>query len=143
MTIPNVYINWCQREAECHWCHKKIEAGTPIVTAFFWNKGNVEKRGWNTKLYYHPNCWVAQGLDYLRLNPYSPYIRKKKAELSPTDRKERLRLLRAKGSLDQRRRNLTTSYPERVLIEARIDRQISELMHLIAKVGGIPKKWLE
>ncbi len=143
MTIPNVYMGWCKRKATCRWCSYYIEAGNPMVTAFFWHKGNEDKRWWNTKLYFHPQCWVDQGLDYLKMNPYVPYIRHKRPTLTKKLKAERLVLLRRKAALDQRKRNIRSDYPDRVLIDARLNKQIAELMVEIALVGGVPKKWLE
>jgi len=140
VTIPNVCINWCKRKATCKWCEQLIEAGGPMVTVFFWNKG-ADGHRWNVKLYYHPQCWVKQGLDYLKMNPYVPYVRKRKLELSKEDSKYRYILLRRKAALDQRKRNLKTEFPDRVLMEARIDAKIAGIMIEIVKVGGVPKKW--
>jgi len=142
MTIPNVTITWCQREAECKWCGFKVDAGTPIVNVFFWRKGSEDHKGFNLKVHFHPDCWVAQGLDYLKLNPYIPYIRKKKLELTPEQAKQRYILLRRKAAIDQRIRNLNGNYPDRDLEEARLKLNITEIMLEIAPIGGIPKKWL-
>ncbi len=140
MTIPNITIAWCQRVAECEWCHQNIDAGEPLVTLFFWNKGTPEHKGFNVKKYFHPNCWVEQALDYLARNPYVPYIRKEKLELSPEDSKQRYIILKRKGSIDQRKRNVVDG---NTMVLAQLDEQIAELMIQIAPLGGIPKRWLE
>lgn len=142
MTIPNITMTWCQRRAQCEWCPEMIEAGNPIVTVFFWNKGSPDHKGFNVKRYYHPDCWVAQGLDYLKRNPYVPYVRRKKLELTPEQSKQRYVILRKKAAIDQRKRNLNGNYPDKLLIEARLNQKITELMMEIAPIGGIPKKWL-
>lgn len=117
-----------------------------MVTVFFWNKGDEGKRSWNVKIHYHPRCWTDQGLDYLKKNPYvSRMVRKHNAKLSlltPKQKELRITLMRRKGSLDQRKKNIKVGYPDRVLIEARLDKQVAEIMVKIAKVGGIPPKWL-
>ena len=143
MTIPNVTMTWCQRQAKCYYCEDLVEAGTPLVTVSFWNKGSEEHKGFNTKQYYHPQCWVKQGLDYLERNPYVPYKRGKVLNITPEQKVRRNILLRRKCSLDQRKRNLRSDYPDKLLVEARIDRKIVDLMLEIASVGGIPKRWLE
>ncbi len=142
-TIPNVFMYWCQHKAKCRWCEKDVVAGTPIIQVYYWNKGNEDNRKWNIKRFYHPQCYIDQGLDYLMMNPYVPYKRKPKSKLSEEDRKERYRLLRQKASIDQRKRNLKSDYPDRILDEARLDEQVSALMVKIATIGGVPKKWLE
>ena len=142
MTIPNVTMTHCQRRAKCEWCPEYVEAGEPLVTVFFWNKGTEEHKGFNVKRYYHPDCWVAQGLDYLKRNPYVPYIRKKKLELTAEQSKQRYSILRRKAAIDQRKRNLNGDFPDKELEEARLNVKITELMLEIAPIGGIPKKWL-
>ena len=140
MTIPNVTMTHCQHKAQCEWCPETIECGTPIVTVFFWNRGTPDHKGFNIKKYYHPNCWVAQGLDYLKMNPYVPYIRKKKLELTPAQSKQRYSVLRRKAAIDQRKRKLDGT--NNVVAEAILNTKIAELMIEIAPIGGIPKKWL-
>lgn len=140
--IPNVCMKWCERQAGCKWCDKPIEAGTEIVTVFYWNKG-ADGRKWNTTQYFHPNCWIEQGLDYLRMNPYIPHVRKPRMSLTEEERKRRCMLLRRKSAIDQRKKKLKPDNPNRMLIEARIDGKIAELMIEILPIGGIPKKWLD
>ncbi len=143
MTIPNVCMNWCHRKATCKWCGFIIETAHPMVTVFFWNKGTDTHKGFNVKQYYHPKCWIEQGLDYLKKNPYIPYVRHVPSKLTPEQLKTRISLLRRKAALEQRRRNIKSEYPDRILVEARLEKHIAELMVEIIKVGGIPKKWLE
>ena len=140
--IPNVTINWCQRQAQCKWCPDQIEAGSPMVSVFFWRKGE-DNRKLNIKMYYHPQCWVSQGLDYLKMNPYVPYERHKRTELTPEQRQLRLKLLRDKGRLDQRRKELKSTGQKRVVREAAIDTKIARLIVQMIEVGGVPKRWLE
>ena len=142
MTIPSVSMTWCQRIAQCEYCPDTIDAGMPMVRVFFWNRGTEEHKGFNTKKYYHPNCWVAQGLDYLNENPYVPYLRKPKMELTPEQSARRYVLLKRKASIDQRKKLLTCEYPDKVLEEAKLDIHITDIMLEIALIGGIPPKWL-
>ncbi len=141
MTIPNVTMTWCQRVAKCEWCPGSIEAGVPLVTVFFWNKGSPEHKGFNVKKYYHPNCWVEQGLDYLKKNPYVPYLRKKKLELTLEESKQRYVILKRKSAIDQRKRKLE-DMPGSAIALVILDQKITELMLEIAPIGGIPKRWL-
>lgn len=114
-----------------------------MVTVFFWNKGSPDHKGFNTRQYYHPQCWIDQGLDYLKLNPYVPFARSRVLPITPEERVQRNILLRRKCSLEQRRRALRVDHPERLLKEARLDRQVAQLMVEIAPLGGIPSGWLE
>lgn len=146
MTTPNVFMYWCQHKARCRWCEENILTGTPVVQVYYWNKGDPAKRSFNVKRYYHPQCWIDQGLDHLKMNPYVPYQRKTKskelARLTARQRELRYKLLRRKASIDQRIRNLSSDYPNRALEEAHLNEQVSRIMVQIVKVGGIPKKWL-
>ena len=141
----DIWFKWCQKPggATCNWCEKTIERATPMVVTRLWRKGDENSRRWNITKYYHPECYLAQGLDYLERNPFSSKVGgSKKMELKPYARKYRLKLLRKKASLVQRKQRLKIPYPDRVLYEARIDEQIAGLAAQIATVGGIPKSWL-
>ena len=140
MTTPNVSMSWCNRTAKCEWCPGEIVAGEPIVKVFYWNKGTESHKGFNTKRYYHPQCWIDQGIDYLKRNPYVPYLRKPKMELSEEQSKRRYQLLRQKAAIEQRIRKLGDT--PNILAEARLREKITNIMLEIAEIGGIPKKWL-
>ena len=151
MTIPNVTMRWCVRKATCKYCEQPIEQATPMVTVFFWNKGNGENRKWNSTYYYHPECWVKQGLDYLGRNPFVPITgRGRKANttgggltLSQEDATRRARLINKFHSLNQRKNNVKGSFPEKVLVEHRLNRQMQEVMLDVALLGGVPQSWVE
>lgn len=142
MTVPNVTMRWCVNHATCAHCNTYVDSGTPLVTVFFWNRGGPDHKGYNVKKYYHPQCWIEQGLDYLEKNPYIRPPHKKKLVLEPEQAELRYKLLRRKASIDQRLRNMDVSYPDHLLIEARLKQQVVDIMMEIAVVGGIPKKWL-
>ena len=147
MTIPNVVMNWCRKEARCHWDSCKlggtIAIAQPMVMVMFWNKGKENSRRWNTKYYYHPQCWVEQGLDYLNRNPYVSYIRGRKCTLSKEDGRKRFLLVRRFNRLVQRKATITQDYPESSLIEANLTKQMLDIMLDVAVLGGVPKNWLE
>jgi len=63
--------------------------------------------------------------------------------LTPEQKKLRHTIMTRKASIEQRRRNLKPTSKNRLLIEARLDIQIAQLMVEIAPIGGIPKKWIE
>ena len=115
-----------------------------MVTVFYWNKGTPEHKGFNSKYYYHPQCWIDQGLDYLKRNPFVPTHRgSRPLPLTDEERKARNKLLNRWSSLNQQIRNIRVDYPDRILIEARLEQRKIDLMMEIAPLGGIPKKWLE
>lgn len=98
---------------------------------------------WNRKFYYHPQHWVEQGLDYLKMNPYVPAKGKQIEGLTDKQRRERFLLLRKKAYLDQRKKKLRTEFPDDILYQLNIDAEIAQLAVKIGKVGGVPPKWLE
>lgn len=141
MTIPNVTMTWCQRQAKCSWCTDPIKLATPMVNVFYWNKGTPDHKGFNTRYYYHPDCWIEQGLDYLKRNPFVS-AHQPRLPLTDEQKKARNKLLNRWSSLNQQIRNIKVDYPERVLEEARLEKRKVDLMLEIAPLGGIPKKWL-
>ena len=141
----DVWYSWCKRSAECNWCHKPIDTASPIVVKKLWRKGDPGSRRINLKFYYHPQCAMDEGMDYLATHPYTsgPHKRGPKSSiLSEDDKLQRLKLLRRKASLDQRKKKLKMDYPDRLLKEAHIDEKIADLMIEIAQVGGIPHSWI-
>ncbi len=147
--IPNVCITWCRRVSECQWCHEDINAGDPTVMVFFWNKGSDGHR-WNVKKFYHVNnshnrcCWIEQGLDHLKLNPYQPLgNRGPKSDLTPEIQILRKKLIGKRSSLIQRKKNLKTPWPQSADMIASIDNQLAGVILEISEVGGIPKSWVE
>ena len=141
MTVPNVTMTHCQRRAQCEYCPDLIDAGTPLVTVFFWNRGGPEHKGFNVKKYYHPDCWIAQGLNYLKNNPYVPYQRKKKMELTPEQSAQRYIILKRKAAIDQRKRNLE-GRENNITAMVALDIKIADLIIEIAPLGGVPSRWL-
>ena len=143
MTIPNVTMKWCVKKSTCKWCDKFIDNGTPVVTVFWRHKGNEESRKWNTKISFHPQCWIEQGLDYLKMNPYVPQHRVKKATLSTEDKRKRFLLIRRYNALIQKRKNSNHSFPDYELNDIRLTQQMVDIMLEVATVGGVPKRWGE
>lgn len=141
MTIPNVTMRWCRKQAMCKWCPEPIEIGTPMVAVMFWNKGNPDSRRWNVQICYHPQCWIEQGLDYLNRNPFVPHKRGRKVTLSVEDRRKRYLLVRRFHALEQRIKNIKAPYPDDLLVESRLLKQMADIMLDVARVGGIPKSW--
>ena len=145
MTMPNVYMEWCKKQAECPECKQLILVATPSVVVFYWNKGNEEKRSYNVKRHYHPQCWISMGLDYLMTHPYyAGEQRGPKVELSKEDRRKRQLLLRKYAVYQSRKRRIMhLPIEERVFTEIRLDGLIASIIMETALVGGIPKRWIQ
>ena len=142
MTIPNVTMRWCNKKSTCKWCEQDIDNGTPVVTVFFWNRGEDGNRTWNVKFFFHPQCWLDQGLDNLRRNPYVPQVRVKKPTLCEEDRRKRYLLVRQFHKAEQVRKN-SGKYPDFLLVEARLTQRMVDIMLEVATIGGVPKSWAE
>ena len=140
MTIPNVTMRWCVKKSRCRWCGEPIVNGTPVVSVFWWNKGNPESRRWNTLHSYHPQCWIDQGIDYLNRNPYVPR-RRIRLTLSKEDGRRRFLLIRRFNALIQRRKGISCGYPDSVLLDIKLTQQMVDIMLEVATVGGVPKLW--
>jgi len=138
----DVWMTWVKRKTRCRYCGETMEKATPMVTGKLWRKGNPESRKINIRFYWHPQCWVKQGLDYLSLHPYSSGSRgRKQLKLGEEDAKLRYKLLRKYAALRQRVTKLATKYPDNVLPILRIETQMKETAAKINEVGGIPPKW--
>ena len=145
----DVWFTWARKEAECEWCPKKIVRKTPMVVTKLWRKGQADVRKWNIIHYYHPECYIAQGLDYLDKHPFTEVnAGKKKGRpeivLSEEDKKARIALLKKKSNLEGRIRIIKEKgKKDAVLKEAELTVQLAEVMQEIEKVGGAPTVWKE
>lgn len=138
----DVWMTWAKRKAKCRYCGELVVKATPMVTGKLWRKGNPESRKINIRFYWHPQCWIKQGLDYLKEHPYYAGNRgRKKLNLTPEESKLRYKLLRKYAALRQRITKLASEYPDNVLPILRIEKQMAETAKEIKKVGGIPAKW--
>lgn len=112
-----------------------------MVRVFFWNKGNPDIRRWNRTDFYHPDCWIKQGLDYLKLNPFVSKRQGALVQLSEEDKRTRFLLIRKFHALQQRKRIIKAEFPNKLLVESRIDKRVAEIVLEMLKVGGVPKSW--
>ncbi|KKN53777.1 hypothetical protein LCGC14_0598700 [marine sediment metagenome] len=114
-----------------------------MVAVIFWNRGNADSRKWNSYYKYHPQCWIDQGLDYLKRNPYVPQRRVRKQILCEEDKRKRFLLVRKFHKIIQMRKNCNHSYPDHVLTDIRLTQQMLDIILEIATLGGVPKLWTE
>jgi len=137
----DVWMTWCKRKASCRYCEQPISKATPMVVGKIWRKGDNSSRKFNIKLYWHPECWVKNGLDYLRMHPYSHGKHAtKRLGLLPEELVERNKLLRRYGSAKSRLGKLTNSSGD-VLRVIRLETRMKSIMAEISQLGGIPKGW--
>jgi len=134
--IMNVWMSWCKRQATCKYCNRIIEVATPNVVCRSWYNNKKHEK------HYHTQCWVDQGLDALRNNPYCPGNRgRKKLPLSSEDTTRRKQILRKYAMLNQQKKRLKVTYPDNVLLVLRLNKKIQNLAKEIEDYGGVPKKW--
>jgi hypothetical protein len=112
-----------------------------MVAVFFWNKGD-DGRKWNNQYCYHPECWIAQGYDYLERNPFVPsYTGKAKMQLTEEERRQRFLAVRRYNALLQRLNKLDESSEPIKYLE--LECQMLDVVIEMNNLGGrIPKKWL-
>ena len=141
----DVWWTWNKRQADCCYCKQPITVATPMVVKKLCRKGDVDSRRINLTFYMHPECYMVEGFDYLLMNPYSSGVSRRgpKSVLTPEQRRQRRLILMRRASLVQRKKKLKTVYPDRLLLEAKLDEQLVDLMVEIAPVGGVPVSWLQ
>ena len=133
----NVWMSWCRKRTECRYCNQLIDTATPVVVCRSWANGKKHE------LRYHPQCWLDNGIDYLRQNPYTAMPRgRKKLTMSEDDTKTRRTLLVRHAAVVQRISRVKAKYPDRLLPIARLEKRMKELAKEIEPFGGVPKKWL-
>jgi len=138
-------MTWCRRRAKCHFCEGFVEAGQPIVKGKLWMRSDGSTRRWCVRLYWHPHCWVNEGLAYLETHPYQPANKgRPPLALSETAKNERLKLLRARARTMQfirQRLDGGASWTDPAVI--RLVEKLISLCDQIIPLGGMPKSWLK
>ena len=143
----DVWFRWARKQATCNWCNKKVERKEPEVVCKMWSKGDPNSRRLNFYRYYHPKCYLEQGMNYLRDHPFTDVNEGQKKgrpflELNVEKHEHRVKLLKRKASLDQRKRNLkAANLADFALKEALLDTEIYKLVLEIKDFGGVPEKW--
>lgn len=137
----DIWIAHCKRIAKCHYCEKHINVTEPMVTGKLWRKKKEGLLHWVIRYYWHPLCWVEEGLNYLSKNPYNQGNRGgQPLNLSHEDRIKRLSILRRHAKYTQKiRQSMERGDLDRII---RLASSMEKLKEEILPLGGIPKKWL-
>jgi hypothetical protein len=131
----DVWMTWNKRIAKCKYCEKEILVSTPMVV------GQTKKGNRTYRMYFHPQCWVDNGMVYLNNNPYTSGCRgRKKLPLSPDDSRKRFLLIRRYNTLKSRKKNLKR-FPDDILESIRLEDKMRGIMVEMENIGGIPSKW--
>ena len=137
----DVWITWNRKVATCHYCDKPITVATPMVKAKWWRKKSGSAAKWSYRMYWHPQCWLDEALQYLKQHPYVPRSTgRPKLQLSEEVRQARAKLIRQRARL---------VYQLKETVEngsgAKTEHILNKLLELCMKIeplGGIPKSWL-
>ena len=139
----DIWMTWAKRKTKCRYFEQPIITATPMVTGRLYRK--AAGKSISLRFYWHPQCWQEQGMNYLKLHPYTAIGRgRKKLALEPTANRERYLLLRRHAALTQRiwRVKESKGFPDNVLRIIRLETKQKELAAQIELVGGVPKKWI-
>ena len=133
----DIWMAWNKREAKCYYCEKEIKVATPVVI------GQTKRKNRTYRTYFHPQCWIDNGMAYLNNNPYTPGVRgRKRLSLTPKDARSRFLLIRRYNTLKSRKAKLTI-FPDSILESMNLERRMAKIVKDMEKLGGIPPKWLE
>jgi len=138
----DIWMTWTKRKTKCKYCEQPIITATPMVTGRLYKK--AAGKNISLRFYWHPQCWLEQGINYLSLHPYTATGRgRKKLGLEPAAKRQRYLLLRRHAALTQRiwRIKEGKGFPDNVLKIIGLEAGQKELAAQIELVGGIPKKW--
>ena len=131
----DIWISWCHRRTKCDWCEESITMGNPVARGKWWKKGQ-----WSKRYYWHPECWVKQGLAALDKSPFDNR-HKVRSVLSPEQSKRRSLLLREWA--DKKHRLLRAAeVGSNKAIESLINRMCIIYADMLS-VGGVPKSWTD
>ncbi len=137
----DIWITHCKRTAICHYCKKPIKVQEPMVTGKLWRKVKEGVLHWIVRYYWHPLCWVDEGLSYLQKHPYNQGLRGgQPLNLDYETKKKRLSVLRRHAKYTQKiRESMETGNLDRII---RLALSMEKLKEEILPLGGIPKSWI-
>jgi len=98
---------------------------------------------------YPVNCWMQEGLEYLKAHPYEETRGRKQLPLAKEQKEARLKILRQRARLVQKLKTLMEAYDqeeahlsqEDLNYMIRVGSQIEELKERIEPLGGVPPSW--
>jgi len=104
--------------------------------------GQTKKSDRTYRMYFHPQCWVDNGMAYLNNNPYTPGIRgRKKLPMSSEDARKRYLLIRRYNRFKQRKNGLK-KFPDDILESIRLESEMDKIAEEMRDIGGTPAKWI-
>lgn len=138
------WMTVCRRQSRCRWCKDTLSKGDPVVAENL----RLESRNWTTRYYWHPQCWIDQGLHAirhkLRGEVTTPSTRGRKAiDISQDQRVERNKILRRHAALVCRIKSEMSKGSGTLSVDRMIHfgGMLNEMKEEISKLGGVPKSW--
>lgn len=134
-----IWITWCRRQATCRYCELPIEVGNPLVRG----QSRQKAAEWKVKLFWHPECWLKDGLQYLEQHPYSAKSQgRPKLQLDEDSKAARKKLITRRAqilyNIREQLENGETELSESLLVEVS---KIVQFYREIEVLGGAPKSW--
>jgi len=121
---------------KCRYCEKEITVATPMVI------GQTRNNNRTYRMYFHPQCWLDNGMAYLRNNPYTPGIRgRKKSSLTSEDARSRYLLIRRYNRFKERKNKLK-KFPDDLLEYFRLEKEMDKITEAMKDIGGVPTRWI-
>jgi len=127
----DIWITLCRKTAKCKYCPQHILKGNPMVKGRLWRSGK-----WTLNFYWHPNCWVEQGIAEMEKRPIIESRGRKSLPITVEQRELRICLLKRRGSVIQRLKRETD--PVKML---HLGEMLEDLKEEIKPLGGVPVGW--
>jgi len=100
-------------------------------------KGRLWRPGkWTLNFYWHPNCWVEQGIAEMEKRPVIESRGRKSLPITNEQQEKRLGVLKRRGSVIQRLKRETD--PVKTL---HLGEMLEDLKEEIKPLGGVPIGW--
>lgn len=137
----DIWMRYCKRRAKCaNDCEEPIIKGTIMVVGKIWRSRGGEKLVFTKMFYWHPQCWISQGIRAIKEIGYTNTKRRiATLKLTTEQRYTRSLLLRRRAMIKTR----LVRAIDKGDIKA-IDRLLTKIISIsveIEPVGGAPKKW--
>jgi hypothetical protein len=112
----------------------------PEVRGKSWRRHGIVNK-WSFMYYWHPQCWIDEGMVHLMKVPYSSSkTGRKPNDISYNDKIERNKILRRHAAFIQRiRLAMDEGKVDKVL---RLYASMEKLKAEIMQYGGVPEKWI-
>ncbi len=140
--MADVWIRECRRTAKCSHCKQQIQNHEYEVIVKIWKRGSEVKR-FVTVLFFHPQCWIEQGIEAAKKRPAVENRGRHRTAMLDEVREKRIKILRRRASIVQRIRYAMDSTPPNFDKVSYLGEKLGELVDEIRPLGGVPESWGE